>query len=60
MTRRWFVTEPLPLWTRIRLWFKPTYVAIDAPYATFYKTLDGNTYIVGQEKLPQSPTAFQR
>jgi hypothetical protein len=46
----------LPLWTRIRLWFKPAYVALNWAGDTggsrvilIYKWLDGRCYIIREE-----------
>lgn len=41
----------LPLWTRVRLWFRPTRVVVDfadTRYVAFYKELDGRFYLVGE------------
>jgi len=54
----------ISLWRKLRLLFRPKYVAIDVckpggehSIAVFYKTLNGHVYILGEGRLfPKEPT----
>jgi len=51
--KRWLRKNELSLWTRIRLFFRPTQVSVDIgkkdDFMLFFKELDGNIYITRED-----------